>query len=209
MKLKDGAAGKTESVKKWEMRDGATEGSAVRDRSSSPKPPPEAAATATRSRSPHESAAAESAQTTRRGSRALQTATTARKGNDEYLMAALELGDTEFLGYFERTRPELYRRYETLCRDNGKLEEFRANPLVFILANQPECCTHVAKRFIDGPDAAPATSAAPPGAQAAGAARSRSRSPHGNATATAQTTRRGSRATLPMFDGHDPRWKKG
>ena len=140
---------------------------------------------------------------------ARRAARAARKGDDEYLMAALERGDTAFLGYFERTHPELHRRYETLCRDNGKLEEFRANPLVFILANQPECCTHVAKRFIDGPDAAPAKSAAPPSAQAAGAARSHSRSPHGIATATAQTARRGSRATLPMFDGHDPRWKKG
>ena len=68
---------------------------------------------------------------------------------EEYLAAALELDASGFLGYFKGKHPQLYRNYEGLCRSSDKLGEYHANPVVFILANQPLCCTHVAKRFVD------------------------------------------------------------
>ena len=64
-------------------------------------------------------------------------------------MAAFKLEATTFHNYFEAEYPEVRRRYEQLCQANDNLEEFRASPLVFILANKPKCCMHVAKRFID------------------------------------------------------------
>ena len=68
---------------------------------------------------------------------------------EKYLTTALELNGEEFLKFFKEVCDPLLCKYETLCRDNGYLDEFRANPLVFIMANQPQCCTFVAKMFID------------------------------------------------------------
>ena len=68
---------------------------------------------------------------------------------EEYLTTAFKLNGEEFLKFFKAVCGPLLCKYETLCRDNGYLDEFRANPLVFIMANQPQCCTFVAKMFID------------------------------------------------------------
>ena len=81
--------------------------------------------------------------------RASSAPATRTRSDDEYLMAAFELDATAFLKYFQAEHPQVHGRYEQLCQANGNLEEFRASPLVFILANKPMCCVHVAKRFID------------------------------------------------------------
>jgi len=77
---------------------------------------------------------------------------TTKKSNmtqEEYLTAAFELNGEEFLKFFEETCGRVFHNYEALCRDHGNLEDFRANPLVFILANEPACCTSIAKMFIN------------------------------------------------------------
>ena len=95
---------------------------------------------------------------------------------EAYLEAAWELDASGFLGYFERAHPRLYRNYEDLCRNHGMLVEYHANPVVFILANQPKCCTDVAMRFVDDQTAGAQPTAAPQATQAS-RSRSRTRSP--------------------------------
>ena len=72
-----------------------------------------------------------------------------QKTAEEYLATAFEMNGKKFLKSFQRTHNRVFENYEKLCSENGNLEEFRANPLVFILANDPLCCTAIAKRFID------------------------------------------------------------
>ena len=116
------------------------------------------------------------------------------RSNEEYLAAAFELDASDFLSYFEGQYPKLYHNYEHLCRSSDKLTEYHANPVVFILANEPLCCTHVARRFVD--DQQPAATA-PQATQA-----SRSRSPRRPASssdgaAAPPATGRGGIASLP------------
>ena len=69
--------------------------------------------------------------------------------NEEYLTAALELDANGFLEFFQQRHCAASHRYEELCRANSRLEEYYANPLVFILGNEPPCCMHIAKAFVD------------------------------------------------------------
>jgi len=73
----------------------------------------------------------------------------AGKSEEEYLTAAFELNGDEFLKYFQDSDDRVFQNYKALCSENGSLEEFTASPLVFILANQPRCCTAIAKNFVD------------------------------------------------------------
>ena len=73
----------------------------------------------------------------------------AKMTQDEYLTAALKVTGEEFLKFFEANHCRVFYNYEGLCLANGNLDEFRANPLVFILANEPMCCTSIAKMFIE------------------------------------------------------------
>ena len=132
------------------------------------------------------------------------------RSDDEYMMAAFELDAAAFLTYFATEHPEVHGRYEQLCQAHGNLEEFHASPLVFILANKPECCTHVAKRFIDARPATMESDAAPAASSTGGEARveddlcrGRSRSPRQQGEVTpARTAMRRSQTKLKM-------WKKG
>mmetsp|Transcript_46251 Transcript_46251/g.106772 ORF Transcript_46251/g.106772 Transcript_46251/m.106772 type:complete len:127 (-) Transcript_46251:161-541(-) len=69
--------------------------------------------------------------------------------NEEYLMTAFAMNSSDFLDFFSEVSPQVHRRYEELCRENNTLDEFRGNPLVFILANNPTCCAHIARSYID------------------------------------------------------------
>ena len=86
----------------------------------------------------------------------------AETSNEDYLMAAMALGHTDFLDFFKARPPHLHRSYESLCRNSGVLAHFHGNPLCSILANEPRCCMHVAKSFVDmqaspaGPEPNPA-----------------------------------------------------
>ena len=63
--------------------------------------------------------------------------------------AAFELKGEEFLKFFDDNHYGVLYYYEGMLLVNGNLDEFRANPLVFILANEPPCCTWIAKMFIN------------------------------------------------------------
>mmetsp|Transcript_101225 Transcript_101225/g.326715 ORF Transcript_101225/g.326715 Transcript_101225/m.326715 type:complete len:154 (-) Transcript_101225:180-641(-) len=69
--------------------------------------------------------------------------------DEEYLMAALELDPKAFLAFFSEVNPQTRRKYEDLCRQNNTLDEFTASPLIFILANNPRCCTPIAKAYVE------------------------------------------------------------
>ena len=72
----------------------------------------------------------------------------------DYLPAAMALEDASgFLPFFQQTYPKLFCSYRELCTAQGVMAEFEGNPLVFILANEPRCCVHVAREFLDMPAA--------------------------------------------------------
>jgi hypothetical protein len=73
-----------------------------------------------------------------------------RLNSEQYLEEAFKFDDAlEFLTFFRSEAPQVLQRYEALCKDNGNFDEFSANPLGFIVANNPTCCIQVAKRFIN------------------------------------------------------------
>mmetsp|Transcript_107396 Transcript_107396/g.334784 ORF Transcript_107396/g.334784 Transcript_107396/m.334784 type:complete len:313 (-) Transcript_107396:96-1034(-) len=72
--------------------------------------------------------------------------------NEQYLIAAVKMNVSEvadFPAFFSKVNPEVQQKYEDLCKDNHTLEEYMANPLVFILANNPQCCAHIARDYVD------------------------------------------------------------
>mmetsp|Transcript_36125 Transcript_36125/g.100295 ORF Transcript_36125/g.100295 Transcript_36125/m.100295 type:complete len:327 (-) Transcript_36125:106-1086(-) len=71
---------------------------------------------------------------------------------EQYLAAAVKMSSEEaadFLAFFSRVNPRAEQRYTDLCRENNTLDEYMANPLVFILANNPYCCAHIARTYVD------------------------------------------------------------
>mmetsp|Transcript_4515 Transcript_4515/g.10647 ORF Transcript_4515/g.10647 Transcript_4515/m.10647 type:complete len:291 (-) Transcript_4515:165-1037(-) len=72
--------------------------------------------------------------------------------DDSYLEAAVKMSDedaSEFMEFFSKVNPDIQQKYTDLCRENDTLDEFVANPLVFILANNPQCCAHIAREYVD------------------------------------------------------------
>mmetsp|Transcript_1768 Transcript_1768/g.1230 ORF Transcript_1768/g.1230 Transcript_1768/m.1230 type:complete len:117 (-) Transcript_1768:200-550(-) len=69
--------------------------------------------------------------------------------DEEYLEKAFDVDANDFLAFFREHDPQVYGRYEELCRRSHNLDEFMANPAVFIVANNPVCCTKIAKLYID------------------------------------------------------------
>ena len=53
-----------------------------------------------------------------------------------------------FLAEWRERDPRGLQRYQDLCAENGNTEEFRANPLAFIVANKPLCCLMRALEYV-------------------------------------------------------------
>lgn len=76
----------------------------------------------------------------------------AANNNEQYLMAAVKMSASEvaeFPAFFSKVNPDVHQRYKDLCKENNTLDEYMANPLVFILANNPQCCSHIAREYVD------------------------------------------------------------
>ena len=73
----------------------------------------------------------------------------AQRSADEYMAGAMSMEATNFLPYFREKHPKLCASYESLAAKGGMKEEFEGNPLIFILSNEPRCCVHVAREFVD------------------------------------------------------------
>ena len=73
----------------------------------------------------------------------------AQRSADEYMAGAMSMEATNFLPYFREKHPKLCASYESLAAKEGMKEEFEGNPLIFILSNEPRCCVHVAREFVD------------------------------------------------------------
>ena len=70
--------------------------------------------------------------------------------NEKYIEFAFGNYDSKkFLKYFKNENEKIYLNYINLNSENGTLDDFYANPLVFILMNEPRCCLNIAKLFID------------------------------------------------------------
>mmetsp|Transcript_24071 Transcript_24071/g.71966 ORF Transcript_24071/g.71966 Transcript_24071/m.71966 type:complete len:319 (-) Transcript_24071:74-1030(-) len=72
--------------------------------------------------------------------------------NEMYLMEAVKMSPSEiaeFPAFFSKCNPDVQERYKDLCKENNTLDEYMANPLVFILANNPQCCAHIARDYVD------------------------------------------------------------
>mmetsp|Transcript_96968 Transcript_96968/g.269813 ORF Transcript_96968/g.269813 Transcript_96968/m.269813 type:complete len:102 (+) Transcript_96968:68-373(+) len=69
--------------------------------------------------------------------------------DEDYLMAAFEMNSADFLDFFSEVSPQVQQRYVELCSQNSTLDEFMSNPLIFILANKPRCCAHIARDYVD------------------------------------------------------------
>jgi len=53
-----------------------------------------------------------------------------------------------FLIYFIEQSKPVYENYIRLATENGSLAYFEANPLAFIISNQPACCYNIAVDYI-------------------------------------------------------------
>ena len=70
--------------------------------------------------------------------------------NEKYIEFAFTNYDkNKFFTYFKKENKKVCCNYNWLNIENGTFEEYKANPLVFILTNEPRCCLHIAKSFID------------------------------------------------------------
>ena len=57
-------------------------------------------------------------------------------------------GCTEFCLFFQSCDVKLYNNYVQMCINKNVADNFFANPLLFIVANEPLCCFRIAKRFL-------------------------------------------------------------
>lgn len=74
---------------------------------------------------------------------------TTTKVTEEHINLAMTLKDNNFLHAFLHFHKEAYTNYYKLCEENNMLEEYLANPLLFILLNEPSCCLKYAIDFIE------------------------------------------------------------
>ena len=56
-----------------------------------------------------------------------------------------------FLLFFKDENKRVFQNYIQLNKDQGTIEDFLKKPLVFIFANEPECCFRIAKEFLRDP----------------------------------------------------------
>ena len=71
---------------------------------------------------------------------------------EQYITFAFDWGihkNKEFLEYFKNKDKRIYNNYIRINKEKKTKEGFEANPLVFILMNEPKCCLNIAKEFID------------------------------------------------------------
>mmetsp|Transcript_36521 Transcript_36521/g.105202 ORF Transcript_36521/g.105202 Transcript_36521/m.105202 type:complete len:319 (-) Transcript_36521:116-1072(-) len=72
--------------------------------------------------------------------------------NEQYLMAAVKMSETDIAGFpafFADINPDVHQKYKDLCKEQNTFDDYMANPLVFILANNPQCCVHIAREYVD------------------------------------------------------------
>ena len=68
---------------------------------------------------------------------------------EEYMELCFKINQTKFLEYFEKTNKIVYDNYIKLNIDNNSLEEFKNCPILFILANEPKCCSYIAIKYLE------------------------------------------------------------
>lgn len=70
--------------------------------------------------------------------------------NEKYFEFALNHKENnKFLNFFRQSDVITYMRYLDLNKTEGTFEDFRANPLFFIICNQPQCCYKYAIEYIE------------------------------------------------------------
>jgi hypothetical protein len=72
--------------------------------------------------------------------------------SEKYMILAITASDNfneKFLTYFEKNNKIVYDNYIKLNENNNTLDDFKSNPVVFILANEPRCCFYIAKNFVE------------------------------------------------------------
>lgn len=67
----------------------------------------------------------------------------------DQLWFALTHTDHEgFMKFFIEKNKQVYENYFRLATANGSIDHFKANPLAFLISNQPACCYHIATEYI-------------------------------------------------------------
>lgn len=71
---------------------------------------------------------------------------------DYVVLSLTHLDHDNFIKYFIEQNKDVYENYIRLVADNKMLYFFEANPLAFIITNQPACCYNIAVAYIKAND---------------------------------------------------------
>lgn len=68
---------------------------------------------------------------------------------EDYLLKAFAMNPNSFMQLLQRDYSTQLQEFEELCKSTNTLGEFRASPLIFILANQSKDLLGIATEFMD------------------------------------------------------------